>query len=396
VSARRATWSCLQAQEGIVSSRFREWLRRTGNALVSVTWADLAAAFPALLIAIGIEVARRLDLHLPTPFLLLLASMVLAASLRGQVAGNLAAAFASAFVAYATAVGYGPGPLTGSVLQAAFGIACIFVVGNVLGRLRDGRLRAIEALQQAQAELETHRTTLQQQVRAQTERLRAMTRHVMDANEHQRASIARELHDELGQTLAGVQLSLSSIRVQDRNARRKIDTAAKVIGDIIADLRTLSLALRPPLLDRFGLAAGIGAFIEQQASLAGLHASIDLDTIPQSCRHGAAILLFRCVEEVVNNVVKHAEATSVEVELRLADGTIHLRIEDDGRGFSPPADWTSEAQCEHGIAALIERFDLAGGKFSIQSAPGRGTCVRASVPAYVVEQAVTLVASSGG
>jgi signal transduction histidine kinase len=379
-----------------VSSRFREWLRRTGNALVGVTWADLASALPTLLIAIGIEVARRLDLPLPTPFLLLLASMALTASLRGRVAGNLAAAFASASIAYATVVGYGPAPLTGSVPQAAFGIACIFVVSNVLGRLRDGRLRAIEALQQTRAELETHRTTLQQQVRAQTERLRAVTRHLIDTHEHQRASIARKLHDELGQTLAGVQLSLSSIRVDDRNARRKIDTAAKVIGDIIADLRTLSLALRPPLLERFGLAAGIGAFIEQQASLAGLRASIDLDTIPPTCGHGAAILLFRCVEEAVNNVVKHAEATGIEAELRLAGGTIHLRIEDDGRGFSPPADWTSDAQCEHGIAALIERFDLAGGKFSIQSAPGQGTCVRASVPAYVVEQTVPLAASSRG
>ncbi len=202
----------------------------------------------------------------------------------------------------------------------------------------------------------------------------ALSRKLIEAQEAERRAVARELHDDFGQVLTALKLNLQ------RRDRDDAETIALVDG-AIARMRELAQDLRPPLLDEFGLAASLGWYVEREAKRAGLDFRLALAPLARRPPIAVETTCFRIAQEALTNVVRHAQARLVEVELSEANGTLLLTVRDDGQGFDVAAARRRAAQGgSQGLLSMQERVTLADGDLHIDSTPSRGTAVRARLP----------------
>jgi signal transduction histidine kinase len=206
------------------------------------------------------------------------------------------------------------------------------------------------------------------------EQLQALSRKLIEAQEAERRAIARELHDDLGQVLTAIKLNVM------RGQRDPAETMALVDG-AIARMRDLAQDLRPPLLDELGLEASLRWYVEREAGRAGLQVRLALAAIGGRPPPTLETTCFRIAQEALTNVIRHAHAQRVEIELRAGDGSLHLQIRDDGKGFDVSAARKRAARGgSQGLLGMQERVALAGGELEIDSSSGRGTAVRAHFP----------------
>ena len=189
-------------------------------------------------------------------------------------------------------------------------------------------------------------------------------RELLVVQEAERRSIARELHDGIGQVLAALQLGL-------REKRINIDELDALVGEALESVRSLAIELRAAMLDDLGLAAALRAYIRRIMRETELVVELRVDdaVVPSA----VATTCFRIVQEAVLNVVRHAHAQRVAIEVRTTAGGLTLTVEDDGVGFDP-------ARSGLGIVGMTERAALAGGDLAIASSPGAGTTIRARLP----------------
>ncbi len=185
----------------------------------------------------------------------------------------------------------------------------------------------------------------------------------------ERNRLARELHDALTQSLFGLRLRLEA---------GDTPAAADLLEEIFTELRSLILQLRPPDLERDGLAASLAKHLEVVGRAHGLTTSLDVDDLGDLAPD-VEQALFRIAQEAVTNVVRHAAAESVSIRLGRAGDGVELDVRDDGVGFDP--DDRSISARRLGLASMRERAVEIGGAFVIDSAPGSGTSIRARVPA---------------
>lgn len=216
------------------------------------------------------------------------------------------------------------------------------------------------------------------QLTRQREELQAMARRVMTLQEDERASLSRELHDDIGQAITAIKLCALSMKHEDDQQRSDtIGEIAAIADQTVAKLRNLSLLLRPPQLDGLGLEAAL----RWQAShlFRGDAPTLELDLSSPPERPAATVELacFRIAQEALTNVLRHAEAHHVRVELHGDATRLCLRIDDDGRGFAPIV--------AHGLGLVTmrERAQQLGGRFEIDSQPGHGTRLLAELPMHV-------------
>ena len=220
----------------------------------------------------------------------------------------------------------------------------------------------------------TERKHAEEELGRRAQQLEALSRKLIEAQEAERRAVARELHDDFGQVLTALKLNLQR-PVFDRSE------SIELVDGAIARMRNLAQALRPPLLDEFGLEEALRWHVEHEAKRAGL--AFRLAIAPLGRRPPAAVELtcFRVAQEALTNVIRHAHAHLVEVELSKANGTLELVVRDDGRGFDVPAARKRAIEGgSQGLLSMQERVTLAGGDLEIDSAPGRGTRVRARLP----------------
>jgi signal transduction histidine kinase/PAS domain-containing protein len=206
------------------------------------------------------------------------------------------------------------------------------------------------------------------------EQLQALSRKLIEAQEAERRAVARELHDDLGQVLTAIKLNVM---------RRELDRAETValVDGAIARMRDLAQDLRPPLLDELGLEASLEWYVEREARRAGLQCRLALAPIEKRPPPAAETTCFRVAQEALTNTIRHAQARSVEIDLRAEGDSLQLIVRDDGAGFDVPAARRRAAQGgSQGLLSMQERVALAGGELEIDSAPGRGTTVRARLP----------------
>ena len=233
----------------------------------------------------------------------------------------------------------------------------------------DGRIRAMCGIS----------TDITDLIKAQ-EQLRRLSGRIMDSQEQERALIARELHDELGQLLTALRMDAAWLRRRMRPdggaAFDRADAMCALIDRTIDEVRGIAIRLRPGVLDDLGLIDALEWYTEEFDRRYGVACSF---------HHGAvgpvkdllATSAYRIAQEALTNVARHASATHAEVTLDLEGDELVLRVEDDGGGFD--MERGSENDCL-GIAGMRERAVLAGGRLEIRSAPGRGTAVRFRVP----------------
>lgn len=214
-------------------------------------------------------------------------------------------------------------------------------------------------------------------------RLRILSRQLLTVQEAERTRIARELHDQIGQTLTAVKFQLQSLRKAVDNAVPKqcLEDCIHLSGQALEQVRTLSLDLRPPVLDELGLAAALEAHVKSFAYRAKLTAKFAAGNMAVRPSKETEIACFRVTQEALTNVMRHAQARHVSVRLLQSDRVLSLEITDDGVGFDPEATRRQAlAGKSIGLLSMAERVTQVGGQFEISSSPGAGTVLRAEFP----------------
>ena len=222
---------------------------------------------------------------------------------------------------------------------------------------------------------------LGRELEAAYRRLKKLSARLVVAQERERTLISRELHDHLGQTLTGMVIHLHAAkRAPDAQAAaRHTDTAMEMAQGAVSQLKTLSFSLRPAQLDLLGLAVATQTAVQRVAEPAGLAFEVlSRGQEPKPLGENASVAL-RLVQEALNNVLRHAQATSVTVRLRfLPHERIGVLFIDDGIGFDKPALLSGQpSERNVGLYGMIERTELAGGRLHIRTRPGAGVAIRA-------------------
>jgi two-component system sensor histidine kinase UhpB len=217
-------------------------------------------------------------------------------------------------------------------------------------------------------------------LRHSEDRLRHLSRQLLSTQEGERRRIARELHDEIGQTLTAIKMALQAAR-RGAGPSSHLDDGIGLVERTLVQVRNLSLDLRPAVLDELGLVPAVRWYLDRQAQRAGLVAYLDAG--PDAGRLPAELetTCFRLVQEALTNVVRHARAQTVWVNLGRRAGEMRLEVRDDGAGFDVAA---ARHRATHGgslgLLGLQERVQLAGGDLTIQSEPGHGTEIQVRLP----------------
>jgi len=220
----------------------------------------------------------------------------------------------------------------------------------------------------------TARKRAEEELASRARQQEALSRKLIDAQEAERRAVARELHDDFGQVLTALKLSLQ------RSDRDDAESIA-LVDDAIVRMRELAQDLRPPLLDELGLEASLGWYVKREATRAGLTFRVALGRLAQRPPLAVETTCFRIAQEALTNVIRHAQAHAVDVELSETGRTVLLVVRDDGRGFEvAAARGRAVYGASQGLLSMQERAALAGGTLEIESAPGRGTTLRARLP----------------
>lgn len=233
----------------------------------------------------------------------------------------------------------------------------------------------------------TLRKEVDEALRSTNERLQALSHRLLEVQESERRHIARELHDEIGQALTAMQIHLQTVLGMPGTAAlaSRLEECIEITERTLEQVRNLSRDLRPPHLDHLGLVATVRWHLDRQARAAGLASHFSADSLSARLAPELEIACFRVAQEALTNVVRHADARQVTVELRQEEGELHLWVRDDGKGFDPEAArGQALAGASMGLASMQERATLAGGRLELDSAPCRGTEVHGIFPLIFV------------
>jgi signal transduction histidine kinase len=232
----------------------------------------------------------------------------------------------------------------------------------------------------------TERKQAEGQLRASEEQLRALSARLQSAREEEGTRIAREIHDELGGALTGLKWDLEGIDkvlsgagngAKVQTVREKLRYMTGLMESTIDTIRRISAELRPGVLDDLGLVAAIEWQAQQFQTRTGIKYELVARTEALDFDRERATAVFRIFQEILTNVIRHAHAHKVDIELKEHDGYLELRVKDNGRGITE--DEKRDAR-SLGLVGMRERALLVGGEVSISGMAGLGTTVIARVP----------------
>ncbi len=268
-----------------------------------------------------------------------------------------------------------------------------------IGRLGAALERMRLSLRDALAEIERANGELEARVEVRTRELAKLNvalqhreaekaealRRVITAQEEERRRIARELHDETSQSLAALAIGLDGLRrgdTLDATARAQLDQASAVAVRTLNAVHGLCKALRPPVLDDLGLPSAIKWVADQSLAPRGISVRCEFTRLEERLPREVETALFRCAQEAITNIARHARAETVLVQCTRTATSLTLEVEDDGQGFDPASVRASEMAGGRGLGLLgiRERVELLKGTVELTSAPGEGTRVAIEVP----------------
>lgn len=209
--------------------------------------------------------------------------------------------------------------------------------------------------------------------------LRQLASERLSAREDERRRLARDLHDELGQSLVALKIELDWLgqRASDSEVASRLESMASLAEGALESARRVIAQLRPPLLDELGFARGVGSLVEDFCARAGMQCRLRLEPADLELAEPLASTLYRIVQEALTNAAHHGRARRVEIEIRRSDDAVHARVSDDGEGFDPSV---SARMGANGLVGMRERVLLLSGRIRINSAPGQGTVVDVAIP----------------
>jgi PAS domain S-box-containing protein len=225
----------------------------------------------------------------------------------------------------------------------------------------------------------TYTYDISRQINAE-ERLKLVSLQLLTDQEDERRRIAQDLHDDIGQSMTALILNLKAIDGElvsgRKEARDQIRATIGVVEDMMRHIRQVLYELRPPSFGATPFVKVIEGLCSSMSLSTGLRVVFSSEEQLPLLSNAQAITLYRLVQEGINNVLKHAKAASVWVNLEYLDGEVNVSLEDDGQGF----EISQRASYGIGLEGLRERFLDLGGSFDIESAPGRGTRLYGSLP----------------
>jgi two-component system sensor histidine kinase UhpB len=238
-----------------------------------------------------------------------------------------------------------------------------------------------------QRNVEKERERLFKKVSLAQERLKVVSKRLLEVQESERRHIARELHDEIGQILTAIKINIQT--AFKLAGAEKIEThlneGVELIEEALFQVRKLSIDLRPSMLDDLGLVPALRWYVDRQSVRAGISAKVIVDDTIMRLPNEIEITCFRVAQEALTNIIKHSQATRVDIMLYYEDGDLHLKIVDDGVGFNFFAAVQRSLKGESmGILGMQERVELIGGKIKINSKAGNGTTVHTIFPGDVI------------
>ena len=238
------------------------------------------------------------------------------------------------------------------------------------------------------------RIRAEQALRSSKQQLRLLSERVMSAQETERQRVAGELHDGIGQTLSAVKFCVESgiKRLYEQpfeDTVRQLESVIPRIQDAIEEVRRISMALRPSILDDIGILATLTWFCRESSVIYGnLRIRLQLDTEEECIPAQIKVVIFRIVQEAFNNTVKHSGADTVRISLNRTDDALELDFEDNGFGFDAKKSGNSGNKTSSGLGliSMRERAESSGGIYSITSSPqGGGTRIRVTWPLQALQ-----------
>ena len=202
----------------------------------------------------------------------------------------------------------------------------------------------------------------------------AFSRQLIASQENERKRIAGELHDSLGQRLVVIK-NRALLLLQRRDSLgawfgEQVNAISTEISDAVREVKEISYDLRPYRLDRLGLTTALQGMIETAANSSGIQFATDIDNVDAVMPGQTEINFYRIVQECVNNILRHSQATQASIRIKRSAERLELTVHDNGRGFTP-----GETNQGFGLAGIRERTQLLAGKLDLQSAPGHGTTI---------------------
>jgi len=235
----------------------------------------------------------------------------------------------------------------------------------------------------------TERKRAEEKLKRSYEKIRALAARLESVREDESSRIARELHDEIGQSLTAIKIQLQTLKraAPTPEFAADIEDGIEVAQRALESVRDLSLNLRPSVLDDLGLPAALRWYLDRQAQLAGFKAELGASLRPGRLSRELETACFRVVQEAVTNVARHARAGRVRVDLAQDGAALLLAIQDDGSGFDVEA---AQARARGGqslgILGMEERVSQLGGTLSISSGPSEGTRISVRLPVSPADQ----------
>ena len=224
--------------------------------------------------------------------------------------------------------------------------------------------------------VELHRKS--ERLKESEDKLRRLAAHLISVREEERAHIAREIHDELGQVLTGLKMEVGALakRLTDKALIEKTDSMGKLIDSTVQTVRKIATGLRPEMLDDMGLIAAVGWQAKEFQKRTGIRCRAKL---PPEVKFDIDIstTMFRIFQEILTNVARHSRATRVDIELQIAPDKVGLEVVDNGVGIT---DIDMSGKKSLGLLGMHERALLFGGDVNITGTPSHGTRVSVSIP----------------
>jgi signal transduction histidine kinase len=232
------------------------------------------------------------------------------------------------------------------------------------------------------SEATSHR--LLEKSRLMQEELRLLSHRLLSVQEEERKRISRELHDVIGQTLAGINLRLATLKSQTtahaKELHRKIAVTQRLVEKSVAIVHRFARDLRPAVLDDLGLIPALQSYIKSYQQETGLRVTFNAYAGVEKQDSAVRTVLYRVVQEALSNVARHAKASHVSVRILSRKGAVAMEITDNGQGFAVEGALFAKTSKRLGLLGMRERVEMVGGTFCVESAPGQETTIRAEIP----------------
>jgi signal transduction histidine kinase len=256
---------------------------------------------------------------------------------------------------------------------------------GAIGRQLNHEIVRRKAAEEALAKSEQHYRLLLERSRQMQQHLRHLSHQVLFAQEEERKQISRELHDEIAQTLTGINISLATLTkeatINTNSLKKKIASTQQLVEKSMRRVHRFARELRPMLLDELGLIPALHSYMKSFRERTGIHIRFTVFAELEQLDSVKRTVLYRVAQEALTNVARHAQASYVKVSIwKLDGGIIRMEIIDNGKSFHVQHLLSGKKNKRLGLLCMRERLEMVNGSFTVESAPSKGTIIRAQIP----------------